>query len=160
MAALYRQQMSGRELELIARQWEELCTAMSDSDFTAAVEKHKQRNDFFPKPANVLKIHDELLQAYQPTNAPALPEASCRSDFDRWGSLVSARVCLKASKALEFKTLAEAYFAAEPGMSRHRESLARKILGDEFPEFDDFMTGNLPPARGWTRNSRRIQKCA
>lgn len=148
MAALYRQQMGGRELELLVRQWAELCTGMSDVDFATAVQKHKQRNDFFPKPANVLKIHEENLRAYQPTNA-ALPQAP-ESDFDRWLRLISARVCQKEFRDKRFKGLAEAYFAEKPGMSKHREALAREILGVEFVEFDDFQAGRITPGSGWT----------
>lgn len=72
MSTIYRSPLEEVEMLVLLETWENICKDMSDSDFVQAVQEHCKRSKYFPAPASILELHDEL----HPNSMPvfSLPE--------------------------------------------------------------------------------------
>ena len=126
MALLYRQQMSPQELQVLAPSWAELCLDLSDNDFIAACKAHLRSSKFFPCPADILTAAESLWST-QPA-LEALPPAVDNDPDEHRRSAISSSMIIQAMRNPEAKQ----FF--EMDNWQDKDALARKILGDKYPE--------------------------
>lgn len=125
MVILYRQQISANELQVLAEAWAELCSGLTDDEFSAAVRVHCRESKFFPCPAEILQIHED---SYCPRPALAALTETTSSQEEAHRSAVSASMCLLAIDAPEAKEFFRLTDWAE------KDTFARRLLGEKYPE--------------------------
>ena len=147
MCVTYNRRIEGEEAVVLIDAWAEAFEGVNDAELTTACKAARKRCKYFPTPAEVISIVDEL--RCTPKASPLAISESSPPEM-RWRNKIMLMVCTACWKKQCSKADKDRAIDRDRPWEE-REALARKILGAEFQEFADFLARLSPhgKAEGW-----------
>ena len=138
MLTLYGRRADEEELAALVLTWEEVFADITDAEFVAGCKAARKTSRYFPVPAEVREAMTEMRGQVR-NNHLAITEPT--DPEKRWQGKIKGLMCIAQITHKCSKEEAARVCTAEKSIPwAEREAIARKVLGEDFPEFADFMS--------------------